>query len=66
MAVKKLSGNKGMFVINLPANPESSIKTLAKALEDIHMTYGGFQYIPLAYHKNGHLKSLLAFCKEIF
>ena len=64
MKVKELP--KGKFLITLSANPKSSIKQLAKALEDIHMRYGGFQYIPLAYHKNGQLKSLLAFCKEMF
>ena len=64
MTVKELP--RGKFLITLPANPKSSVKKLAKALEDIHMRYGGFQYIPLAYYKNGQLKSVLAFCKEMF
>lgn len=64
MAVKELP--RGQFLITLPADPKSSAKKLAKALEDIHMRYGNFQYIPLAYYKNGQLKYLLAFCKEMF
>lgn len=66
MAVKKLPGNMGKFLITLPENPKSSLQELIKALEHIHMKLGGFQYIPLAYHKNGQLKTLLAFCKEMF
>ncbi|OGN32573.1 MAG: hypothetical protein A3I92_03010 [Candidatus Yanofskybacteria bacterium RIFCSPLOWO2_02_FULL_43_10b] len=66
MAVRKLPGNMEKFLINLLADPKSAVKKLSKALVHIHMTYGGFQYIHLAYHKNGQLKTLLAFSKEIF
>ena len=64
MAVKKLLNKEGIYLITLPANQKTSVKILAKDLRDIHMLYSDFQYIPLAFHKNGQLKSLFAFCQE--
>lgn len=61
--IKELS--KGCYVITLPSNPENAAKDLKKAMEEIHGYYGGFQYIPLANYKNGQLKTLYAFCKEM-
>ncbi len=53
------------FAIHLPAKPGKNARALSKALCNIHQRYGDFTYIPLAYHKNGQLKTLYVFTKEM-
>jgi len=64
MAVKKVFGKQGVYLITLPKDPNAAPQVFIKALEHIYMYYGDYEFIPLAYHKNGQLKTIFAFCIE--
>jgi len=65
MAVKKVVTKEGVYLITLPSKPKDAPRVFIKALEKIYTDYGNYEFIPLAYHKNGQLKTIFAFCKEV-
>ena len=65
MAVKNLFKREGLYLITLPKDPKLAPKVFLKALEKMYTVNGSYEFIPLAYHKNGQLKSIFAFSKDM-